>query len=71
MFEACNRLVGIYKTQDCTKSVTVDNVLPAESQENPESQVDPESQENPENQENLPPSNLNNIFDNVNAIDVS
>ncbi|CAK1547708.1 unnamed protein product [Leptosia nina] len=28
MFEACNRLVGIYKTQDCTKSLTVENTVP-------------------------------------------
>ncbi|XP_045519482.1 structural maintenance of chromosomes protein 4 isoform X1 [Pieris brassicae] len=28
MFEACNRLVGIYKTQDCTKSVTIENRVP-------------------------------------------
>ncbi|CAG4980755.1 unnamed protein product [Colias eurytheme] len=31
MFEACNRLVGIYKTQDCTKSVTVENKVPETS----------------------------------------
>uniref|UniRef100_S4NZN3 Structural maintenance of chromosomes protein 4 n=5 Tax=Pararge aegeria TaxID=116150 RepID=S4NZN3_9NEOP len=28
MFEVSNRLVGIYKTEDCTKSVTVENKLP-------------------------------------------
>ncbi|KAJ8708705.1 hypothetical protein PYW08_010087 [Mythimna loreyi] len=28
MFEVCNRLVGIYKTEDCTKSVTVENRIP-------------------------------------------
>ncbi|XP_050668602.1 structural maintenance of chromosomes protein 4 [Leptidea sinapis] len=28
MFEASNRLVGIYKTQDCTKSVTIENKEP-------------------------------------------
>lgn len=29
MFEVCNRLVGIYKTEDCTKSVTIENALPS------------------------------------------
>ncbi|XP_026316023.1 structural maintenance of chromosomes protein 4 [Hyposmocoma kahamanoa] len=28
MFEVSNRLVGIYKTEDCTKSVTIENKLP-------------------------------------------
>lgn len=28
MFEVSNRLVGIYKTEDCTKSVTLENKLP-------------------------------------------
>ncbi|KPJ14649.1 Structural maintenance of chromosomes protein 4 [Papilio machaon] len=28
MFEASNRLVGIYKTEDCTKSVTIENKVP-------------------------------------------
>ncbi|KAI8423716.1 hypothetical protein MSG28_012747 [Choristoneura fumiferana] len=28
MFEVSNRLVGIYKTQDCTKSLTLENKLP-------------------------------------------
>ncbi|XP_026735290.1 structural maintenance of chromosomes protein 4 [Trichoplusia ni] len=29
MFEVCNRLVGIYKTEDCTKSVTIENAIPS------------------------------------------
>ncbi|XP_068624206.1 structural maintenance of chromosomes protein 4 [Battus philenor] len=28
MFEVSNRLVGIYKTEDCTKSVTIENKVP-------------------------------------------
>ncbi|XP_047036782.1 structural maintenance of chromosomes protein 4 [Helicoverpa zea] len=28
MFEVSNRLVGIYKTEDCTKSVTIENKIP-------------------------------------------
>ncbi|XP_004933572.1 structural maintenance of chromosomes protein 4 [Bombyx mori] len=28
MFEVSNRLVGIYKTEDCTKSITIENQLP-------------------------------------------
>ncbi|XP_023935989.2 structural maintenance of chromosomes protein 4 [Bicyclus anynana] len=28
MFEVSNRLVGIYKTEDCTKSITIENELP-------------------------------------------
>ncbi|XP_030034137.2 structural maintenance of chromosomes protein 4 [Manduca sexta] len=28
MFEMSNRLVGIYKTEDCTKSVTIENKIP-------------------------------------------
>ncbi|KAL4713692.1 hypothetical protein ACJJTC_004223 [Scirpophaga incertulas] len=34
MFEVSNRLVGIYKTQDCTKSVTLENKRPAANNEN-------------------------------------
>ncbi|KAJ8708353.1 hypothetical protein PYW07_010478 [Mythimna separata] len=30
MFEVCNRLVGIYKTNDCTKSVTIENRIPGQ-----------------------------------------
>lgn len=28
MFEVSNRLVGIFKTDDCTKSVTIENKMP-------------------------------------------
>ncbi|XP_047539287.1 structural maintenance of chromosomes protein 4 [Vanessa atalanta] len=31
MFEVSNRLVGIYKTEDCTKSVTIENKLPEQT----------------------------------------
>ena len=31
MFEVSNRLVGIYKTEDCTKSVTIENKLPEQN----------------------------------------
>ncbi|CAG9122120.1 unnamed protein product [Plutella xylostella] len=34
MFEVSNRLVGIYKTEDCTKSVTVDNKIPESNDNN-------------------------------------
>lgn len=34
MFEVSNRLVGIYKTEDCTKSVTIDNKLPDQPSNN-------------------------------------
>ncbi|CAH2058218.1 unnamed protein product, partial [Iphiclides podalirius] len=31
MFEVSNRLVGIYKTEDCTKSVTIENKVPEQT----------------------------------------
>ncbi|XP_063394251.1 structural maintenance of chromosomes protein 4 [Cydia fagiglandana] len=33
MFEVSNRLVGIYKTEDCTKSLTIENKLPEKPHE--------------------------------------
>lgn len=34
MFELANRLVGIYKTSDCTKSLTIENNVNLAASEN-------------------------------------
>lgn len=39
MFELCDNLVGIYKTYNCTKSITID---PREQADEPQDQVVPQ-----------------------------